>query len=57
MNFFTEVRDKIVCIILNKDVSVPEEHISVFITKYYIKQQNIFIAAMKQHFLQVLLFH
>jgi len=56
MNFFTEVRDKIVCIIFNKGVSVPEEHASVFM-KRYIKQQNIFIVAMKQHFLQVLLFH
>jgi len=56
MNFFTEVRDKIVCIIFNKGVSVPEEHASVFM-KGYIKQQNIFIVAMKQHFLQVLLLH
>jgi hypothetical protein len=57
MNFFTEVRDKIVCIIFNKGVSVSEEDISVFITKNYIKQQSIFIVAMKQHFLQVLLVH
>jgi len=57
MNFFTEVRDKIVCIIFNKGVSAPEEHISVFIMRHYIKQQNILIVAMKQHFLQALLFH
>ena len=49
--FFTEVRDKIVCIIFNKGVSAPEELISVFIKKNYIKQQNIFIVAMKQRFL------
>jgi hypothetical protein len=34
MNFFTEERDKIVRIIFSKGISVPEEHISVFITKH-----------------------
>jgi hypothetical protein len=47
---FPEVRDKIVCIIFNKDVSVPEEHISVFITKHYIKQQNIFCCCSEAAF-------